>query len=344
MNLTSLRDLKLELKAHFAVPKGFASALGVARATSRFASKLDSSHIRDPSDTQLALGVGQGRKRGDYCLTVRIQRIRGARAIVEQITKRTKGECDIRIVPKIKARQTPIEFFRKRQRPLEAGLSVGVIMRGIRHAGTLGCIVEDSDGYYALSNNHVLAGVNSSEPGDPVVQPGNLDVKASEKTLIGVLDRYVPISFKRSNLVDAAIAELFEDIEFYAGWSEAIGDTFSGIDTATTDDIGRTVYKAGRTTGITEGTITSIEVDRLNINMGTETEPKLAQFSDQIEIIGKNNTTFSTQGDSGSLIIDSRRRVVGLLFAGGPDSNGIDITYANRIDDVLSQLGVSIVM
>ena len=47
----------------------------------------------------------------------------------------------------------------------------------------------------------------------------------------------------------------------------------------TTDDLGRTVRKAGRTTGITEGTITSVDVDRLQVDMG-DTSAKIASFSD----------------------------------------------------------------
>ncbi|MCP3980340.1 MAG: hypothetical protein GY716_13640 [bacterium] len=288
------------------------------------------------------MGIAKGKRKGDFRLSARVQIGRGAKALVDTIVRRAKGECDVRIVPRIEKRQAPISFFQGRRRPLECGLSVGVIVPGIRHAGTLGCIVEDARAYYVLSNNHVLADVNQSEPGDLVVQPGNLDRAASASTLIGVLDRYVPISFRRSNIVDCAVAELFPDIEFWLGWTEAIQGRIRGVHSVTIDDLGRTVRKAGRTTGVTEGTITSVEVDRLRVNMGTRQRPKIAQFSDQIEVIGKNGTTFSTSGDSGSLIVDSNDRAVALLFAGGADDNGVDITYANRIDPVLQNLGVSL--
>ena len=47
---------------------------------------------------------------------------------------------------------------------------------------------------------------------------------------------------------------------------------------------------------------------------------------------------FSLGGDSGSLILDSRRRAVALLIAG----NDADTTYANPIGAVLAALRVQL--
>ncbi len=221
---------------------------------------------------------------------------------------------------------------------------MGVIIRGIRHAGTLGFVVEDADAFYVLSNNHVLADVNQSQPGDPVTQPGTLDRRASRATLIGVLDRFVPISFQRSNLVDCAVAQILPQLEFWLGWTEALQGVVTGIHQVTVTDLGRTVKKAGRTTGVTEGTITAVGLDRLRVNMGTTANPKIAQFSDEIEVTGTGGKLFSDRGDSGSLIVDTDGRAVALLFAGGTDRDGIDRTYANRIETVLAKLGVSLTL
>ena len=308
------------------------------------ARRMHEAHVRQPRSAEVALGISAGKRRGDYCLSARIQVTRGAKRLAEEIDAHAKGECDVRVVPKIDKQQPPISFFRGRRRPLEAGLSVGVFIPGLSHAGTLGCIVEDSRAYYVLSNNHVLADVNTSEPGDPVLQPGTLDRRASRQTLIGVLDRYVPISFQRSNLVDCAVAQLFGDLEFWLGWTEALPGVVRGVRSVSVDDLGRTVRKAGRTTGVTEGQITSVNVDRLQVNMGSSSSPKIAQFSDQIEVIGTNGSAFSLQGDSGSLIVDTTGRAVALLFAGGQDQNGTDITFGNRIETVLSQLGVGLAL
>ncbi len=159
-----------------------------------------------------------------------------------------------------------------------------------------------------------------------------------------MLDRFVPISFQRSNVVDCAVAEILPDIEFFAGWTEALPGVVMGVRELTVDDLERPVKKAGRTTGVTEGRITSVDLDRLRVNMGSRTSPKIAQFSDQIEVTGVDGADFSTSGDSGSLIVDTTGRAVALLFAGGTDRDGIDRTYANRIETVLSKLGVSLVL
>ncbi|MBX2823951.1 MAG: S1 family peptidase [Gammaproteobacteria bacterium] len=341
MRLSSVQSLKLELSAASILPKAFASAMGLARVSTRLTARASTAHVRQPS-TEVALGITKGKRRGDYVLSARIQKSRGAAALAESIRQSSGGECDIRIIPKVESRATPTSaWFRKKQRPLEAGLSCGVLVKGRKFSGTLGFIVEDDDAYYALSNNHVLANVNESEPGDPVAQPGTRDRKPGEATLIGVLDRYVPISFKRSNVVDCAIAEIFPDLDFYAGWTEALPGYVTGIDPITTDDLEKPVVKAGRTTGVTRGRITAVEVDRLIVDMGNNKE---AQFSDQIEIVGDDNQPFSLGGDSGSLIVDTRGKAVALLFAGGPDLDGIDITFANRIESVLAKLGVSLVL
>ena len=52
-------------------------------------------------------------------------------------------------------------------------------------------------------------------------------------------------------------------------------------------------------------------------------------------------TPFSAPGDSGSLIVDEATGyAVGLLFAG---SDRYNITYANKIENVLHQLNVELV-
>jgi hypothetical protein len=103
------------------------------------------------------------------------------------------------------------------------------------------------------------------------------------------------------------------------------------------------VRKAGRTTGVTRGRITIVDQDRLPVDMGDD-RPKWATFSNVIEIEGTDGAPFSLGGDSGSLIVDDNGYARALLFAGGPDEDGVDLTNANRIELVLSKLGVRLVL
>jgi hypothetical protein len=87
------------------------------------------------------------------------------------------------------------------------------------------------------------------------------------------------------------------------------------------------VQKYGRTTGLTEATVTGVDAAvRVIYSRGS------AVFLHQI-IIGGGG--FSAGGDSGSLIVtQNSRNPVGLLFAGSTTT-----TIANPIGAVLSELG-----
>lgn len=351
MKLESVLSLKSEMSDEFlarvnSVPAVFKRAAGAATRTAAFAARLESTHTRSPNSVAVALGVAQGRRPGDYRLGARVQmKGRAGRAEADRLRARARGEADVRIVPEVRKRSPPTPaWFRRKRRPLEAGLSVGHFRVT---AGTLGFIVEDRDAYYVLSNNHVLANVNDAEPGDPVVQPGPEDIRGRKKvtasTLIGVLDRYVPISFQRSNVVDCAIAALLPELEFYVGWTEALPGFVKGVKDVTFADLGRPVTKAGRTTGVRRGVITQVNVDRLQVDMGDE-NPRIAAFSDQIEIEGVGRP-FSDGGDSGSLIVDADGFARALLFAGGIDEDTHrDLTFANQIRTVLQKLGVDLAL
>ncbi|HUF10353.1 MAG TPA: hypothetical protein VMO47_13620 [Rhodothermales bacterium] len=350
MKLTSVLNLKEELKSEVTtganpVPRVFASVRGAIAPTSDFAIMVDETHTRRPASVSVALGVAAGRSRNDYRLGARVQLTgRAAIRVAEHLVVAAHGEADVRIVPVVRKRAPTPAWFRRRRRPLEAGVSVGHFRIT---AGTLGFVVEDQHSFYMLSNNHVLADVNSGEPGDPCLQPGPLDLRARRKpepkTVIGVLDRFVPISFQRANVVDCAVAEILPDIEFFPGWTEALPGIVKGVKEVTFDDLRRPVSKAGRTTGVRHGVISQVNVDRLRVDMGDET-PRIALFSDQVEIEGTDQP-FSDGGDSGSLIVDTAGYARALLFAGGPEAHtGRDLTYANQLHIVLQKLGVQLVL
>ncbi|HJR94118.1 MAG TPA: hypothetical protein VJ807_01700, partial [Gaiellaceae bacterium] len=57
-------------------------------------------------------------------------------------------------------------------RPVPIGVSAG--LAGVA-TGTLGVRVTNGTNTYALSNNHVFAGVNTASIGDPIISPGHVD-------------------------------------------------------------------------------------------------------------------------------------------------------------------------
>ena len=232
-------------------------------------------------------------------------------------------------------------------RPAPGGVSCGHIAIT---AGTLGCLVNKGDQIYILSNNHVLANSNQAQPGDPILQPGPHDGGTSEDQ-IATLEEFVPINFgiapptcstasgvaailnwmarlvgslhrlqafqenPEVNLVDAAIArpisaDLVEKQILEIGEPQGVGEGTLGLQ----------IRKSGRTTGLTSGEITQVDVTA-QVSYGTG---KIATFTDQL-MAG----AMSSGGDSGSAVLDEGDRVVGLLFAGSNST-----TTINRIQNV----------
>jgi len=238
------------------------------------------------------------------------------------------------------------------------GVSVG--NQNQLSAGTLGCVVADSDSagvrrYYILSNNHVLALENTAPIGSWIFQPGLYDTGGGIPYAwmrVGFLTRYVSITFSRgaNNQVDAAIARVEKPgpYDFPLVHVSTPEDGYGSpkaahITNSELESIFRSgsfgAAKYGRTTGLTTGRVTGINATVLvSYSRGT------ARFVNQIVV--ESSPGFILPGDSGSLLVydpqdeSDGRRPVGLLFAG--NTNG-SIAFANRIEEVLNALKVRIV-
>lgn len=216
-----------------------------------------------------------------------------------------------------------------RYRPPIAGISIGHYLVS---AGTLGCIVKrhNDEAYYILSNNHILANVNECSIDDPVFQPGKIDGGQTADVIARLAD-YEPLVFKGDNFYDAAIARLIVSPEQRD--IPGIG-TVSAI---TSPVINARVQKVGRSTELTSGQIISRNID-IEVDFGNN---RKLVFREQFEIEGRNGDNqpagFSTEGDSGSLVVETdSKKAVGLLFAG--DDTGS--SYASAIEPIFSRFNV----
>lgn len=249
----------------------------------------------------------------------------------------------------------PLSEHRGRHRPAPGGVSIG---HHAVTAGTLGCVVCRDAKRYILSNNHVLADTNRAQPGDPILQPAPYDGGELPGDTIAVLEEFVPIrmldeesactaargvtsalnSLARTlgsdarlravsthpvhNLVDAALGLPLDD-----GWLSAQVLGIGGVAGEGRAELGMALHKSGRTTQITSGEVVQVEVTA-DVRLGH----KVARFADQF-MAG----AMSSGGDSGSIVLDDRNHVVGLLFAGSETT-----TICNRIEHVLSALEVEV--
>ncbi|HMH49116.1 MAG TPA: hypothetical protein VK548_02710, partial [Candidatus Acidoferrum sp.] len=159
----------------------------------------------------IALGVAP-RARNDFRLAVRVQRraMEQSREL-ETIQRQARGEVDVRYVGQVVKRAVP--WHLRRNRPLRIGGSIGHIRVT---AGTLGCFVRDrtAGATLILSNNHVLADENRAKPGDPIIQPGDLDGGKAPSDRVGTLERFVRLKRSGANLVDCAVCTLDDKLRF----------------------------------------------------------------------------------------------------------------------------------
>jgi hypothetical protein len=218
--------------------------------------------------------------------------------------------------------------------------------------GTLGCRVKDSSGRVCLlSNNHVIAGTNYYPAGTTIYQPW----WPVDTTGIARLQTYVRIrmnaaSLSNPNRVDAAIARLTGNTV----GNTTPADGYGGYTRGTSSPyLGMPVQKYGRTTNLTLGQVTGVNMSCLVAYSDTE----VAYFTGQIEIMSDGGTThFGDHGDSGSLVVTKTvgigprirpgvggqhlERPVALLFAGTDDPPYI--TNASPIDEVTRALSITI--
>lgn len=239
------------------------------------------------------------------------------------------------------AKQTP---------PIQLGTSGGWrydLANGYCCGGTLGSLVKIGSTQYILSNYHVLladivAGGNNrvAQNGDPVIQPGLIDVNcnAANAQDVATIAFAENRSLPGSN-VDAALAQVIPGMVDATGKILEVG-TLSAQTVAAA--INQKVKKSGRTTGLTRSTVSG-----LNATISVAYENECAggsaftkTFTGQI-VITNSRSKFLAGGDSGSLLVEdvaTNPRAIGLLFAG---SNTTAI--ANPIGQVLSYFGATMV-
>ena len=219
-------------------------------------------------------------------------------------------------------------------RPTQCGVSVGHYNLT---AGTLGCLVARNNpinnDVFILSNNHVLADSTSLPPGtappmrDNILEPGPIDGGNANPPIAELTD-WEPINFAAVNTMDAAIARVIVSNSVLSS-IHVIG---SVAQNTTPAKLYQSVRKHGRTTLHTVGVIMDLSA-RIKVRYGT----RLATFDNQLAIVGAGGS-FSSGGDSGSLIVDGvTKEPVALLFAGGGGT-----TFGNPIDQVLARFNVRI--
>jgi len=293
---------------------------------------------------------------GSYALALRYRLgVPGVRSIARKVAEQAGPSVDVRRTGRIRTLtmttgtdpadggdhvrpRPPVITARSlgetgRVRPLRPGVSIANVAVT---AGTLGAFVEVGGAVHALSNYHVLAGSPKAKVGDVIVQPGPADGGRAPRDRVGTLAARSELVPGQTATVDAAIA-LLDDPEVDAVYP------VGRITTTAVAVGGEIVGKIGRTTAVTTGRVSAIEVDGVVVGYGRQLGE--LSFDDQIEVEGLGTEPFSRGGDSGSLVYREDGVAIGLLFAGSETGgdNGTGLTYLNPIDAVLDAFGATFV-
>jgi hypothetical protein len=239
---------------------------------------------------------------------------------------------------------TAVSHTAKQTPPISLGTSGGWrydLANGYCCSGTLGALIQKGGVQYILSNYHVFWGDNTlggnarvATAGDPVIQPGMVDISCNAANAQNVATLSGSGSLPSAN-VDAGYAQVITGMVRTDGAILEIGTIGATTVSAT---IGQAVKKSGRTTGLTRSTISGLNAT-ISVQYDTECGGGVAftkTFTGQI-VVKNKGSRFLNSGDSGSLMVQdvtTNPKAVGLLFAGSSTS-----AIANPIGSVLSWAG-----
>ncbi|WP_018752498.1 hypothetical protein [Paenibacillus sanguinis] len=208
--------------------------------------------------------------------------------------------------------------FARRIRPVVAGYSVGTS----EASGTAGLIVSsDASGQsrLILSNNHVLVD-NNTQRYSPTLQPGGADGGKAVRDQIGKLDRFVRLSKRKVNYLDAATSKPLRRSLLKPAY--AVYGTVPGY--VSRYKVGDRFKKVGRTTGAVTGTVESIHTD-VQVDYGDYGNLGTITFKDQSIIRGRRPV--SLDGDSGSVWLTQKGNYAAAVNFAGSDNGILSIAY-----------------
>src|SRR5882724_6746278 len=298
--------------------------------------------MQQPEILGTAVGVSET---GDPILMVYVNRdAANAEQAIGTLPREVRGTpVKVELMDEIRAmgytaRQTP---------PIQLGTSGGWsydLANGYCCGGTLGSLVQANGVQYIMSNYHVfesdiVSGGNGivAQSGDPIIQPGLIDVHCNSAgaQVVGALHKVN--SLPGSN-VDVSVAQVVSGMVSPTGAILEIGTISKNTVNAA---LNMRVKKSGRTTGLSSSTISGLNAT-IRVSYENECAGGTAftkTYTGQI-VVANRGSRFLNSGDSGSLMVENvstNPRAVGLLYAGSSSS-----AIANPIGEVLTFLSTKL--
>nr|WP_234414403.1 S1 family peptidase [Paenibacillus sp. CAA11] len=239
------------------------------------------------------------------------------KATIRSRGKKVSVPIRVLVTPKFQAHAYKArQQFTRRIRPVQAGYSVGTP----QVSGTAGLIVAGSgESRYLLSNNHVLNQNNTSGYSE-TIQPGGADDGRARVDRIGQLSRFVRLKKKGTNLLDAAISVPIRRSILSPRY--AIFGALPGH--VNTYKVGDKFKKVGRTTGLTQGTVESVNTD-IQVDYGDYGNLGIVNFKNQTVVRGEKPVSLS--GDSGSVWLTNRGNFAAAVNYAGSADGKLSISF-----------------
>jgi hypothetical protein len=306
--------------------------------------------MRQPEVLGTAVGFDAA---GNTALVVYIdQDAKNAGEVIRTLPRNLRGvNVQIEMTDKFRSMAKPgggTSHTAKQTPPIQLGTSGGWskdLANGFCCGGTLGSLINIGGSQYILSNYHVfesdiVPGGNNTvaTTGDPIIQPGLIDVNCAVANAQTVATLEVHHSLPGSN-VDCSVGKVVSGQVRTDGAILEIGTLSSSTVAAS---LNQAVKKSGRTTGLSRSSISGLNAT-ISVTYDNECAGGTAftkTFTGQI-VVSNRGSRFLDSGDSGSLMVEdvsTNPRAVGLLFAGSSSS-----AIANPIGEVLSFLGATMV-
>ena len=239
------------------------------------------------------------------------------------------GDVETKVVGKVKLMvfeeelPRPLEAYRgEKVVPLIGGVSYG-LLRG--PTGTMGAVVYDryTNRPMLLSASHVV-GIwgrkRLAHAGSPTISPGEAD-GGDPEDVVGSLRRWTDTRVGILALADASASHPIVPVK---GEIAGIGKVEGWAE----PEVGMSVSKSGRTSGVTEGRIELVNAT-VRVDGG---EAGVVTFVNQVV----TDRPMMLPGDSGSAFLDEENRIVALGFAGSDKiSIATPISTVCRLLDVL---------
>ena len=235
----------------------------------------------------------------------------------------------------------------RQPRPVPIGVSASGIIGNscgpsLINSGSIGCRLKDPAGnVYALGCSHTFANENQGAVGDRCIQPSTFNLNplgsCPPTDDIGTLFKFSPLIFINITDPNAAVTPI--DAAAVATTRDLVGKSTPPppVGYGTPHSIlfvrpflGLQVQKFGGSTGLTQGTVTGV-----NVTVLVPYFSGFVKYSRQLEV--QPFILFAGIGDSGALVVTTDRFPIGMVT--GEIAGSIIVT---PIQDVLNFLGMTI--